>query len=498
MSKIRKMFDEKPWFGWALFGIAMVAIFVLGIFAASIMERRAEALIAYKPVEKIKDFEPRNEVWGKNFPKEYSSFLKTGEMNFESKYNGNKLKDMLADDPNLVVLWAGYGFSKDYNQPRGHIYAVKDIRNTLRTGGPTSDKDGPMPSTCWTCKSPDVPRVMNRDGIAEYYKGKWSRLGSEIVNPIGCGDCHDPDTMNLKITRPALIEAFQRQGIDITKATHQEKRSLVCAQCHVEYYFKGDGKYLTFPWDKGMNVEDMEAYYDSYNFSDWTHKLSKAPMIKAQHPGYETWKHGIHAKRGVSCADCHMPYVTEGGVKSTDHHIQSPLNNINRSCQTCHRESEETLKNDVYAKQDRVHQLRMKAEKHLVRAHIEAKKAWDIGAKEAEMKNILMLIRHAQWRWDYAVAAHGASFHASLEISRILGTAIEKAIEARRELTKVLFNHGIKEEVSLPDLSTKAKAQAYIGLDMAKLNAEKEAFKKNLIPQWDKAAKERQDKLDKE
>ncbi len=118
--------------------------------------------------------------------------------------------------------------------------------------------------------------------------------------------------------------------------------SLVCAQCHVEYYFNKkmvEGvPYLTLPWDKGFSAEDMEEYYDEIEFSDWTHKLSKAPMLKAQHPGYEIYLTGVHAARGVSCADCHMPFMSEGGQKFTDHHVQSPLNNVANSCQVCHRE----------------------------------------------------------------------------------------------------------------------------------------------------------------
>jgi nitrite reductase (cytochrome c-552) len=225
---------------------------------------------------------------------------------------------------------AGYAFSKEYNSPRGHAYAVKDIRHILRTGG---NKNSPQPATCWTCKSPDVPRMMEKMGVAEFYKSKWKDLGHEIVNPIGCQDCHDPKTMDLRITRPALIEAFQRQGKDIKSFTHNEMRSLVCAQCHVEYYFKGkEEKYLTFPWDKGFSADAMDKYYDELEFADWTHQLSRTPMLKAQHPDYELFMTGVHADRGVSCTDCHMPYKTEGGVKFTDHHIQSPLNNVENSC----------------------------------------------------------------------------------------------------------------------------------------------------------------------
>ena len=248
------------------------------------------------------------------------------------------------------------------------------------------------------------------------YEVITSRLGAEIVNPIGCADCHDPETMNLRITRPALVEAFQVMGKDVNKASHQEMRSLVCAQCHVEYYFdknKVEGaQYLTFPWEKGMTVDAAEEYYDEIEFSDWTHALSKAPMLKAQHPGYEVYMQGIHAQRGVSCADCHMPYKSEGGQKFTDHHIQSPLNNIANSCQVCHREETDALVQNVYERQDKIIENRDKLEELIVRAHLEAKKAWDMGATDAEMKDILTGIRHAQWRWDYAAASHGGSFHA--------------------------------------------------------------------------------------
>jgi len=497
LEKIKQLL-KNPKMPWILFALSMVIVFVLGLLSASIMERRTEALVAYAPTKKIKKFDPRNEKWGENFPREYLSYLQTSKQDFKSKYNGNGHKDLLADDPNLVILWAGYGFSKEYNAPKGHYYAIEDIRNIQRTGAPKGADDGPMPNTCWTCKSPDVPRVMNKVGVENFYKGKWASRGHQIVNAIGCGDCHDTETMDLKITRPALIEAFSRMGKDISKATHQEKRTLVCAQCHVEYYFKGKGKYLTFPWDKGQNVEDMEKYYDSYEFSDWTHQLSKTPMLKAQHPGYELFQHGIHAKRGVSCADCHMPYVTEGGVKHTSHHVQSPLNHINKSCQVCHRESEEELRRNVYSKQDKVYSLKMIAEEHLVKAHIEAKKAWEQGANKNEMKPILTLIRHAQWRWDFSVASHGASFHASLEVSRILGTAIQKALEARRLLSQVLAKHGIIEEIDFPDISTKELAQIYIGLDPTKMKKEKDHFLKTLVPQWDKKAEKRNQCYDQE
>jgi nitrite reductase (cytochrome c-552) len=496
MKPIQESVGKKPLLGWLIFLITLVVVFLLGLLASSIMERRAESVYAYTPQVKHGQWEPRNEVWGENFPREFQSYYQTADTSFRSKYNGSAMIDMLEVDPRLVVLWAGYDFAKDYNQGRGHYYAIDDLRNTLRTGGPTSDKDGPMPSTCWTCKSTDVPRLMNEIGVAEYYKGKWSSKGHEVVNPIGCADCHDAETMNLRITRPYLIEAFEKMGKDINKATHQEMRSLVCAQCHVEYYFNKNrvegSAFVQLPWDKGMGVEQMEEYYDEMDFKDWTHALSKAPMLKAQHPGYEVYMKGIHADRGVSCADCHMPYKSEGGQKFTDHHIQSPLNNVANSCQVCHREETDKLIENVYTRQDQIIHNRDKLEELLVRAHVEAKKAWDLGANEEEMKPVLMAIRHAQWRWDYAAASHGGSFHAPTETSRIITTGVERVQEARIALVRIFNKYGFTGEVPYPDITTKAKAQEFIGLPMDKLIEEKETFKKNLLPEWDKKAKERE------
>lgn len=489
---------RKPLFYWILFVGTVIVVFLLGMLASSITNRRAEKEYVYKPMVELKQGEPRNAEWGKNFPREYQSYIQTLDTSFRSKYNGNAVIDMLEVDPRLVVLWAGYGFSKDYKQGRGHYYAIQDITNTLRTGAPSASNPSPMPNTCWSCKSPDVTRLLGEMTPSEFYRGGWETKGPEIVNPIGCADCHDPKTMNLAITRPALIEAFERQGKDITKATHQEMRSLVCAQCHVEYYFdkhKIEGtSYLTFPWDNGFSAEDIESYYDKIEFSDWTHSLSRTPMLKAQHPEYETFMMGIHAQRGVACADCHMPYKSEGGQKFTDHHIQSPLNNIANSCQVCHREEAAKFVASVYERQDKIIENRDKLEELLVRAHVEAKKAWDLGAGDAEMKSILADIRKSQWRWDFAAASHGASFHAPIEIARVIGHGITYAQEARIKLARLLAAKGFSQEVPYPDITTKAKAQKYIDLDMTKLNADKEVFKKTVLVDWMLKAKEREAK----
>ena len=214
---------------------------------------------------------------------------------------------------------------------------------------------------------------MREKGTNAFYAAKWSDWGGEVMNTVGCSDCHDARTMDLKPARPALYEAWARVGKDVKKASHQEMRSLVCAQCHTEYYFeKENGNYLHFPQEKGLTCEAAEEYYDSIGFYDYIHPLSHAKILKAQHPGYEMFKQGIHGQRNVSCADCHMPYISEGGVKYTDHHIMSPLAHIDRTCQTCHRQDAETLRQNVYERQQKVYDFALKVNKELANAHIYA------------------------------------------------------------------------------------------------------------------------------
>lgn len=483
---------------WILFLATAIAAFLLALLAVNIFERKSEAKYAYQPKVELDDIEPRDSVWGLNYPRQYQSYQKTRDTTFKSMYGTSGHHDVLASDPELVVLWAGYAFSKEYNAPKGHSWAIDDITNILRTGAPMTAGEGPMPSTCWTCKSTDVPRLMNEMGVAEYYSHKWSDLGSQVINPIGCADCHNPQTMKLTITRPALIEAFEAMGKDINQASHQEMRSLVCAQCHVEYYFDKkkpgaeNAQYLTFPWKDGMTPEQMEQYYDKFEFADWTHPLSKTPMLKAQHPDYEIYKSGVHAKRGVSCADCHMPYQSEGGQKFTNHHIGSPLDNVENSCFVCHREKVDDLVSDVYERQRKIKEGTRKLQRLIAMAHIEAAKAWELGASQDQMTSIQQGIRHAQWRWDYSVASHGAAFHSPLETSRIVTSATDIIQETRISLTRLLADLGFNEPVPMPDFESKDALQAYIGLDLPAEYAAKAHFLEEVVPQWLKEGKERE------
>jgi len=227
----------------------------------------------------------------------------------------------------------------------------------------------------------------------------------------------------------------------------------------------------------------MEKYYDDRGFVDWTNKVSKTPMLKAQHPGYEMYKTGVHGLNDVACADCHMPYVREGGVKYSSHNVSSPLDHMANTCLNCHSEEEKAFKDRVARKLERKNELNKTAMDVIARAHLEAGKAWELGATEAEMKDILQDIRHAQWRWDYSIASHGSFFHAPEETLRVLGSAINIGQEARVKLRIVLAKYGAAN-FAAPDFSTKEKAQAVIGLPYEKLTNEKMAFLDGLRKEW--------------
>ncbi len=469
--------------------LATIALLTLlsSPFPAGAAEQKGEGK---NPVVKENGVEAKNEEWAKYYPREYATWKETSK--------SDNLVDMLKKKPQLPVLWAGYPFAKDYNAPRGHFYAIQDNVNTLRTGAPVSPITGPLPTACWSCKSPDVPRLTQEIGEKEFFTGKWAKYGSEVVNPIGCGDCHDSKTGELALTRDFLKRGLTASGFDVAKITKNDMRSLVCAQCHSEYYFKkteetdaqGEKKVtmtVAFPWNNGFKGEDVEAYYDSLNFSDWTHAISKAPMLKAQHPDYELFVGGIHGRRGLACTDCHMPSKKDADGTFTDHRIASPLGNIANTCVTCHDQTEKEFKDYLAIKLQRKDELMDLAMNGLAKAHLEAGKAWEVGATAEEMKDILQDIRHGQWRWDYAIASHGSYFHNPEEVLRLLAQANDKAQQARVKLAEVLAKHGVIG-YQVPDFSTKEKSQVLAGINMEKEVAEKQAFKAALLQEWNKEA----------
>jgi nitrite reductase (cytochrome c-552) len=208
-------------------------------------------------------------------------------------------------------------------------------------------------------------------------------------------------------------------------ATRQDMRSFVCGRCPVEYHFKGPEKRLTYPGSKGLKVDQIVDYYDETGFSDWTHAVTGAPTLKAQHPEFEMWNQGIHARSGVACADGHMPYTRVGALKISDHHVRSPLLNINRSCQTCHKWSEEELKSRTETIQERTFVLRNRTMDALMALVDDIKVSKERGASDTDLEVARKMQRQGQFYLDFIESENSNGFHAPEEAARILGDAID-------------------------------------------------------------------------
>jgi nitrite reductase (cytochrome c-552) len=414
--------------------VALGVVIAAGIAAllVTIVVRQQESRLTYFRVVDVAENEPDPAVWGRNFPDQYGAYLKTVrtselvKYSAYGRYGGSEAFSKIDKYPDLARIFAGNAFSVEYREEQGHLQAMKAVLETKRLGDA-------KPGTCMTCKSSDVPRLMKSLGAAQFYATPMKELveKNNIKHAISCADCHDAKTMALRVTRPAFIEAMKARGIDVGASSRQEMRTYVCAQCHVEYYFRGKTeKYLVFPWAKGLKIENIEAYYDEIKFSDWQHEITGAPMVKIQHPEFELWSSGNHARSGVGCADCHMPYRRVGSVKITDHWIRSPLLNVQNVCTTCHRQSESEMRARVLEAQDRTYQLLTQAEHAIVDAMAAIEKAMAEGVTDQDLAGARGLHRKAQIRWDFISAENSMGFHSPQEAVRILGDAIDHARQA--------------------------------------------------------------------
>jgi nitrite reductase (cytochrome c-552) len=375
-------------------------------------------------------------------------------------------------------IFAGYAFSIDYREERGHAYMLMDQRETERV------HKFKQPGACLQCHASVIPAYIKAGLEAGAPAGQEHReeqiqRGFEVISPqpytevtklvehpVSCIDCHDAETMNLRVSRPAFlnglralaksdyptphlpsIERWRKEGRQgdyqpNTDANRQEMRSLVCAQCHNEYYFKGDKKLVTHPWDNGLRVELEEKYYDDAGYKDWVHAETGAAVLKAQHPEFEMWSQGIHARSGVACADCHMPYQREGAIKVSNHHVRSPLLNLAAACQTCHRVPETELTARVLIIQDRNRTLLTRGQEALVGLIDALVTAKQSGATDAQLESARALQRKAQWRLDWVYAENSMGFHASQEAARILAEAIDYARQGQLEVAKLRAGGG--------------------------------------------------------
>jgi nitrite reductase (cytochrome c-552) len=427
----------------ALTALATAAVTALLV---NIFERKQEALNPFFRVVEIDDNTADPAVWGKNFPLHYDAYRRTVDQE-RTRYGGSEAlrhlpsnvdprsstaQSKLEEDPRLVTMWAGYAFATDFREERGHAYMLDDQRYTRRV---TEFK---QPGTCLNCHASTYV-AMKQLGGGDIFKGfeqinqmTYTEATKQVKHPVACIDCHDPGTMELRVTRPAFIEGIRAfkagQGVQNydpnTMASAQEMRSFVCGQCHVEYYFKGDQKRLTFPWEGGLTVDAALAYYDKVQHKDWVHKETGTPALKAQHPEFEMYNQGVHARSGVACADCHMPYKREGGMKISDHHVRSPMLNINRACQGCHHFQEEEMKARVETIQTRFIHARDVAMDAVVEL-IKEIQVHQGKASEADLAAARDFHRKAQFYLDYVEAENSMGFHASGEALRILNDSTD-------------------------------------------------------------------------
>jgi nitrite reductase (cytochrome c-552) len=386
---------------------------------------------ATEPLVEIAAMEPDSAKWGVNFPNQYDSFMKTKTNNIDTTYAGSSQFSWLERDPRQKILFAGYPFSKDYNDDRGHANALDDVRATKRLNLNEEDPKH-TPGTCYSCKSSNNPSLWEEMTMEGFDKVSFAKLGEKIEEPIGCANCHEAGSMRLIVTNPALKEAFERQGKDWTTFTRQEMRTVVCANCHVEYYFKGDGKYLTFPWDKGTKVEEIISYYEESGFKDWEYPDAKTPMLKAQHPEFEFFTaDSTHFKAGVSCADCHMPYVREGAAKYSSHDVHSPLLNPEQACGQCHTDTEYVVRR-VNTIQEQVATTKISTEDAILDAINAIKLATaNPAADPALLDQARKLHREAQFRWDFISAENSTGFHNPEYALKVLAESTNLARQAQ-------------------------------------------------------------------
>lgn len=389
-------------------------------------------------VTEIAAMEPDSARWGLNFPNQYASLLQTKVNATDTTYGGSSQFSHLERDPRQVLLFAGYPFSKDYNDDRGHANALEDVRATKRLNLTPGDPKETH-ATCYSCKSSDNPRLWDQMGMEAYDAMSFQEMtdSGEINNAIGCANCHEAESMRLIVTNPALQDALEAQGKDWTTFGRQEMRSLVCANCHVEYYFVGEKKVLTLPWADGTKIDEILSYYEGQEFKDWEYPETGTPMLKAQHPEYEMYTaDSTHYKADVACADCHMPYVRDGAAKYSSHDVHSPLLNAEQSCGQCHTDVA-YVTGRINEIQAQVYNTKISTEDALIDA-ITALKAAAANpeADPALLDEARSLHRRAQFMWDFVSAENSMGFHNPEYILKILADATDFARQAQMKASQ--------------------------------------------------------------
>lgn len=478
----------------------MIAIASFAVIAllVNIFERKQEARAPFVKLVDVSEISTDPEPWGQNFPLQYETYLKTADTE-RTEYGGSNAlpPSKLKQDPWLKRLFAGYAFSIDYREARGHAFMLSDQEVTKRV------TDVQQAGACLHCHASLIPTYrrigLEKQGVeataerlAESFDQEAVVAGFEAVSqmnyqdvhselektpdgvkrpsagdphvgeahPVSCIDCHDPKTLQIRVTRPGFIDGIAKLAESDDPVPHlpsikkwrdsdrdepynpnrdasrQEMRSFVCGQCHVEYYC-ANKMTLTFPWDNGLRMDDVEQTWDETEFPeggefyDYIHKETGTKVYKAQHPEFELWSQGIHARAGVSCSDCHMPYEKQGATKFSSHWVRSPMLNINRACQTCHNVPEAELQARVDTIQDRTRSLIDRAAKAMTDMLDAIIAVQEAGATEEQLEPIRKLQRKAMWRLDFVCSENSKGFHADQEAARILGESIDYSRQAQ-------------------------------------------------------------------
>jgi nitrite reductase (cytochrome c-552) len=469
------------WILAVLFVIVAGISFGIAMLRTNIMMKKFEGRMYPMMLTELNDEDVNPEEWGKSFPSQFESYLRTQEDTAYTAYGGSLPYSKLIRYPQLTRLWGGYAFAFDFNEERGHYYTQVDQIETMRNNQAFLNAKGMVkfkgqPGACMNCHSGWVPKLVRDMGWLEMNKTPYLDVVTYLEKNIGegphgaklgsaCADCHHPSDMSLRVTRPAYIKAMQTRGYATDeksgiKGSRSEMRSHVCQQCHVEYYFKKGSNELTFPWSKWpkdapFEIEMLDAYYDALQEvpdtfrRDWVHNETGAQMLKVQHPEAELFSSGIHARSGVSCADCHMPFKREGALKVSDHHIRSPLFDVQASCGTCHSISKEAILARVTLIQSRTASSLREAERSVLaliddiaaaRVELEGKSDSVI---EAVFEQPRDFHRRASMRWDFVASENSTGFHSPQEANRILGQAIDYARRGQLLLQKNLQEQGI-------------------------------------------------------
>lgn len=355
------------------------------------------------------------EDWRDSYPHIISTYEANADMS-RTTYGGSEQIDYLVEHPNLKTFYDGYGFSIEYARARGHVYALEDVLSTAR----------PKPgASCFTCKSADFIVKLEKEGIGVNALD-FEELGKTEMNTISCYDCHRNEPGVVNITRGHLTK-----GLEHLDKEHKSG-DLACAQCHVEYYIDPDTKAIILPWHNGLGTDGMLEYYDEIGFNDWVHPTTGTELLKAQHPEFETFQGSIHNSLGLTCIDCHMPEVEDGGKEFRSHHWTSPLKNLeNASCFACHTsETKDSLIMKVEGVQEKVTNKTNEASDILLELVNELARAAENNTHSEEILNKARdYHRKAQFKWDFVFVENSEGFHNSDQAHKNLDESIKLAKE---------------------------------------------------------------------